>query len=118
MKKIISTILVCTLLLGCVFVLSACGNISESYAKKVNLAAENDEHYTYTQVLEDLGEDAIDITILKSGVIVAVKGCASVEDISAKIDAGEEVKGIVVTVLAGKAISASYKVITEEDLKK
>ena len=36
MKKIVSLALVCVLLLGCVFALASCGNISESYAEKVN----------------------------------------------------------------------------------
>ena len=46
MNKIISMILVCALLLGCVFAFASCSNISESYAKKINKAAEADKHYT------------------------------------------------------------------------
>ncbi len=98
-------------------VLTGCSNISESYASKINKAAESDEHITYTQVLEDLGDEAVDITLLKSGVIVAVKGCKSLEDIEKQLDEGKAVKGIVVTVLAGKAMSAKYREITSEDLK-
>lgn len=116
MKKFIKIISL-TLALVCICgVFAACGNISQSYADKVNKAAEKDEHITYTEVLEDLGEDAIDITLLKSGVIIAVKGCSTVDDIKAKLDDGKTVKGIVVTVVGGKAISAEYREITNKDV--
>ena len=117
MKKTLSLIFVTVLLLSTVLMLASCSNISESYAKKINLAAENDEHYTYTQVLEDLGDGAIDMTIAKNGVIIAVQGCESVDEIEDLIDDGKDVKGIIVTVVLGKAISAKYTVITEDDLK-
>ena len=117
MKKILSAVLACVLILGCIFTLASCGKISESYAKKVNKAAEAGEHYTYDQVMEDLGDNAVDITLLKTGVIVAVKGCETLDEIEDKIDDGKTVKGIVVTVVAGKATSATYKEITEDDLK-
>ena len=122
MKKIISLALVCVMLMGCVFALASCGNISESYAEKINKAAEKGEHYSYADVKDDLGDNAIDITIgvgdsFKSGVIVAVKGCETVEDVQAKIDEGKTVKGIVVGIALGKATSAAYKEITEDDLK-
>lgn len=97
--------------------LVACGNISQSYADKVNKAAEKDEHITYTQVLEDLGEDAIDVTFMKTGVVIAVKGCETIDDIEAKLDDGKTVKGIVVTIAGGKAISAEYKELTKDDVK-
>ena len=102
MKKVISAALAVILLVGSIFTLVSC-NISESYAEKINKAADAGEHYTYEEVLEDLGEDAVDITVVKTGVIVAVKGCSSLEDIKAKLDAGDEVKGIVVTVEIGRA---------------
>ena len=117
MKKIISLALACVLLFGCMLALASCGNISESYAKKINKAAEDGEHYTYDEVVEDLGDNAIEIAIAKTGVIVAVKGCETVDDVKAKIDEGKTVKGIVVVVALGKATSASYKEITEDDLK-
>ncbi len=64
--RIISLIMV-VVFVGAALV--ACSNISQSYADKINKAAENDEHITYTQVLEDLGENAVDVTIAKTGVI-------------------------------------------------
>lgn len=112
--KILALVLV--LSMTCV-IFASCGNISESYAEKINKAAEDGEHYSYDQVVEDLGENAIEIAFLGTGVVIAVKGCESVEDIAEKLDNGENVKGIVVTMLANKATAASYKEITEDDLK-
>ncbi len=117
MKKIMKLLCLVMAMVCLCSALAGCSNISESYADKVNKAAESDEHYTYTQVLEDLGEDAIDITVLKTGVIIAVKGCQSKEDLQKQLDEGKTVKGIVVTMLGGKAMSATYKEITEDDLK-
>lgn len=101
--------------------LCSCFGVSQMYADKINNAAEKDEHVTYSEVLDTLGDDAVDITLgigsLRAGVIVAVKGCESLEDITEKIENEEDVKGIVVTILGDKAMSATYKVITAEDLK-
>jgi hypothetical protein len=117
MKRIISSVLVVAMILAVVFSLASCSNISQSYADKINKAADDDKHYTLAQVKEDLGENAVELTVLGTGVVIAVAGCKSVEDIEAKIEAGETVKGIIVTVLANKAISAKYTEITEDDLK-
>ena len=117
MKRIISLILASVLLLGCVFTLASCSNVSASYSKKINKAAESGDCITYEQVKEDLGEDAVDITLLKSGAIIAVKGCRSISDIEEKIKSGKTVKGIVITVAFGNATKAEYKEITNSDLK-
>ena len=118
MKKIISLVLVAVLM---VLALASCSNISQSYADKINKAAENDKHYTYEDVKKDLGEDVVDITVTvigsTNGTLIAVKGCDSVEDIHEKIDNDETVKGIVVVILNSKATSASYKELTKDDLK-
>ena len=114
MKKIISLILVAVLL---VCTLASCSNISESYAEKINEAAKEKDYYTYEEVKDDLGDDIVDITVAGNGVIIAVKGCASVEDINTKLENGDTVKGIVVTVVLGKATGAAYREIKAEDLK-
>ena len=117
MKKIVSLALVFMLVLGCTFALASCNNVSESYAEKVNKAAENGEHYTLETIRKDLGDEAVEIIAFNTGVIVAVKGCESLDDIKTKINDGETVKGILITVLAGKATGAKYQEITEDDLK-
>lgn len=116
MKKILSAFLVCVLLVGTVFALASC-NISESYAEKINKAFDKGEPYTYEKVKKDLGEDAVDLTFLESGVIIAVKDCDSLDDIEDRLEEGKKVQGIVVTVAGGKAIAAKYGEITEDDLK-
>ena len=115
MKKIISAFLAAILLVGSVLALVSC-NISESYAEKINKAADAGEHYTYEQVLEDLGDDAVVIGVKALGIIVAVKGCASLDEIEDKLDAGDAVEGIIVAIKLGKAVSAKYKSITADDL--
>lgn len=98
-------------------VLVACSNVSAKYADKVNKAAEDGEPITLTQVQKDLGDDRVDLLVLGNGVVISVKGCKSVEDIQKKLDAGEDVEGIIVTIALNKATSASYRKITANDLK-
>ena len=117
MKRIISSMLVVVMLLAMVFTLASCSNISESYANKINKAAEEDKHFTKAQVLEDLGDEAFEANFLVGSVIVAVAGCDSLEDVQAKIDNGETVKGIIVTIFLDKATHAKYGEIKESDLK-
>lgn len=97
--------------------LASCSAVSESYAEKINDAAADKEYITYDEVKDKLGDEAVDITIAKTGVIVAVKGCKSIDDIKAKIDEGKDVKGIVITVALGNATGAVFKTITADDLK-
>ena len=119
MKRIFSMILACVLLFGCMCALASCSNVSQSYADKINEKAEAKENLTYEDVMEDLGKDAVDLTAevlgFRAGAIYAVKGCSTWEEIQAKIDAGETVKGVVVTILNGKATAAAYKEITEKE---
>ncbi len=110
--RIVSMLLV-IVLIGAL--LASCSNVSQAYADKINDAAEKGEYVTYKQVLEDLGEIAIDVTPLETGFVIAVDGCKTREDLKAKIEAGETVKGIVVTFVAGKATGAVYKEITDKD---
>lgn len=117
MKKSIRIIAIAMVAVMLCMALASCSNISESYAKKINKAAENDEHYTLKEVKEDLGDEAVELTFLDSGVVIAVKGCDSLDDIEDKIEEGKTVKGIIVTILAGKATAAKYTEITEDDLK-
>jgi flagellar basal body-associated protein FliL len=117
MKRIISAILLCVVLAGCMFTMASCSNATEAYAKKINKAADAKEYYTYDEVVEDLGDEAIEIALLKTGVIIAVKGCTSLDEVEDKVDDGKTLKGIVVTVVAGKATGAEYREITKDDLK-
>lgn len=102
------------------FFLASCSNVTQKYADKINEEAQDGdgEYITLDQVRNDLGDEAVEILILNSGVVIAVKGCKSVDDIKAKLDAGEDVEGLVITIVAGNATSATYRKITSSDLKK
>jgi PBP1b-binding outer membrane lipoprotein LpoB len=117
MKRIVSLLLVCVLLVGCAFALASCGNISQGYADKINAAAKNGEAMSYDEVVEALGDEAIEIAAAKTGVVIAVAGVTSLEDLKTKIDNGETVKGIIVTMALGKATGAAYREISKDDLK-
>ena len=116
--RITSLLLVITM---AVFMFASCGKISQSYADKINKAADKDEHMKYADVKEDLGDDVADLTITvmgsTNGVLIAVKGCDSWDDIEDKIDEGKTVKGLYVTILNGKATKAEYREITANDKK-
>ena len=90
-----------------------CAGVNQSYADKVNEAAEANEHLTYEDVVKDLGEPTIKAS--KGGEILGVsgidtwaKGCDTAEELAAKIEAGEAVDTIVVTFLNGKATLAVF----------
>ncbi len=116
MKKFYAILVALVLVLS----LTSCSKVSQKYADKVNKAAEAGECYTLTQVKEDLGDEAIEIIVpvINTGVVIAVKGCESYDEIKAKLDEGKETKGIIIVIAGGEAKSAEYRVITEEDLKK
>ncbi len=128
MKKIVSLVLVCVLMLGVMFTLASCGsNISAAYAEKVNEAAKNKEPLTHEQVLKDLGDAAIDATadipvLGVGGVVVAIKGIDAseykdleLEEVMEKLEAdaekleeGETLEAIVIVIAGGKATNATY----------
>ncbi len=119
MKKTLKLISIMLVLVALCSMVVACSNVSQSYADKINQAVKDGEAYTLDQVSEDLGDEAIKLVapIVNTGVVVAVKGCTSLEEISERIEAGKDVKGIVIVITLGKALAAEYRVITAEDLK-
>ena len=120
MKKTLKLISIMLVLVALCSMVVACSNVSQGYADKINQAAKDGEAYTLEQISEDLGDEAIKIIapVINTGVVVAVKGCTTLDEIQEKIDAGKDVKGIIIAIAGNKAISAEYRVITAEDLKK
>ncbi len=97
MKKIVSLVLVCVLMLGVMFALTSCGsNISEAYAEKINKAADEKKYYTYEDVLDDLGDDAKDATGELFGVRAGI------------ITASDDKGTITITIADGAATLAVY----------
>ena len=97
--------------------LVGCSNVSQSYADKVNEASTNKEHYTYAEVLEDLGDEAQDwtVTVLGStnGAVYAIKGVTTKEEFEELVDSEEDVECLIVTIINGKAVSAKYGTTAE-----
>lgn len=101
--------------------LASCSNVTQDYANKIVEKANDEKNYTYEEVMKKLGDEAINGTIevagYRVGVVIGVKGIKTKEDLQAKIDAGEDVEGIVVTIANGKATTARYGKINASDLK-
>ena len=101
--------------------LASCSNVTQDYADKIVEKANDSKNYTYEEVMKKLGDEAINGTVevagYRVGVIIGVKGIKTKEDLQAKIDAGEDVEGIVVTIANGKATTARYGKINASDLK-
>ena len=114
MKKLTKIFLSVFLVLGGFLLLASCSNVSQSYADKVNKAAENKEYITLTQAKEDLGDECFSVIVANSGVIYAVKGYKNTmtnEELSAKFDEADEntkFQTIIIAVLLGNCTKATY----------
>ena len=119
MKTTVRVVALMLVLTMTVFMFASCGKISQSYADKINKAAEKGENMTYAEVKEDLGDDVVDLTVTlvgsTNGTLIAVKGCDSWEDIEEKLDAGKTVKGISILIVNNKATAAEYREISKND---
>ena len=117
MKKILSLALVCVLMVGVLLTLASCGNISQSYADKVNKAVEDGEPLTKDEVMKALGDGAVwqGMGGDALGVIMAVKGCSSMEEIEELVKNKEEADVIIVAVVDGKAVKAAFGSSTDND---
>lgn len=96
--------------------LAACSGVSQSYADKINDAAEKEEYVTLEDARDKLGDNRVEILLFNTGILIGVKGVDSQEELEEKLDAGKTVKGIVITVFAGSCTSATYREIESNDL--
>ncbi len=112
MKKILMSILLCVAL----FALVGCSNATQKFADKVQAEIDAGEEYEVEDAREDLGKECLEALVRGTGFVLAVEGCESKADIQAKLDAGEEVYGVVITFADGEAVSVSYKKIGYTDL--
>ena len=118
MKRIVSLILVCILMVG---VLASCGsNVTEAYAKKINDAFKNDKALAYADVMDALGDEAFGEPVgtegHEGGFVIAIKGVTNEEDLKELVKSSEEIEGLVVTFFNGKANYASYGTIPSKYL--
>ena len=94
------------------FALVLSGCVSEGYVSKVEKAAAKDDHLTYAEVIDDLGEATVKggaTGQYATGIFVWVKGCDTLEEADAKYDDGKKLEALYITFLAGKATGASWK---------
>lgn len=101
--------------------LVGCSSVSQSYADKINAAADKKEHITYEEVIKTLGDEAQDwtVTVLGStnGVVYAVKGVTSKEDFKELLESEEDVDCLIVTIVNNKATAAKYASTKDVDAK-
>ena len=117
MKKVIKFLL----FTFCLICLASCSKVSQSYADKINAAAEKKEYITYEQVIKALGDEAQDWTVTAigstSGVVYAVKGVTSEEEFKALLESEEEVDCLIITIFNNNATKAKYASTKDVDKK-
>ena len=123
MKIIKRVLLGLALAFVCVITLASCSNATQSYADKINSAAEKSEYVTYEDAKDALGDELIDLTVTTfgstGGIIAAVKGFNK-DNYEQKLDeASDETKFdlIVIVVVNGKCTNASFSSITKGEVK-
>ena len=121
MKKIVSLLLVCILMVG---VLSSCGGIF--VANKINKAAEAGQPISYEDALDKLGNNVLDLTDVdengkRNGYLVRINGVKDQEDYVQfinTINSGKSKNGIIVTIADGKATAAESGKLNKSSFNK
>jgi len=113
--RIVSAVLLVVLALSLV----ACGSVSKDYADKINNAAKEDKHLTYSDVKGDLGDPAVNGVVTaggsgETGLCVWYAGCKTTSEAKEKRDKGEKVPSISITFVNGKATVAVYNEDSKE----
>ncbi len=114
MNRIKKVLLGLALAFVCVITLASCSKISQSYADKINNAAEKKEYVTVADAKDALGDEGFDITLAGTGVLLAVKGYKNDitwAELDAKLDALDKdtkVEAIIIGCFANNCVSAAY----------
>ena len=110
MKKLKRIFLAIALCFVTVITLASCSKVSKSYADKINNAYQAGNALTYEDVVNELGDECIDSTIAKNGLLTAVKGLTK-ENYKEKLNAASsdtKFEFITITVVQGKCTYAHY----------
>ena len=116
MKKFVKVLALLACSLAFVFALASCSNVSQSYADKINEAAKNNEHISYDDAVDALGDECVDFTLAvlnnHTGALIAVKGVKK-DEYEAKVknataEEAEKLEAIIIVVLLDKCTSATY----------
>lgn len=122
MKRIFKLSMLSLVALFTLFTLVGCAGINADFAVEIENKAKSEEHYTYDELVEILGEPTINVSgsvslpgveIKPTGIVQWSKGCSNKDALDAALEAGKTVPTLRVTFANGKATGAEY-----EELKK
>ena len=122
MKRIFKLSAISLIALVMLFTLASCAGINADFAVEIENKAAAEEHYTYDELVEKLGEPTINVSgaislpgveIKPTGIVQCSKGCADKEAYNQALEVGKTVPTLYVTFLNGKAMSAEYKEVTK-----
>ena len=118
MKKVITTIISICLLLVLAVMIVSCSSISRNYADKINESYKNGNALTYEEVVNTLGNECIDVTTNKNGMLVAVKGLNkdNYKEVLQHTDEHTKYEFITITVVTGKCTYAHYAIGTATEV--
>lgn len=120
MKRLLKCVSVAAMVIGLMFLFS-CSKTDHAYEKRinefvelVNTSAEKGKPITLNAVKTKLGEDIIEVLILNSGYVIAIKDCKTYDELKVKYYLGEDIEGIFVSIQDGKAVFAKYCTHTDD----
>ena len=122
MKKVFKLSMVSLIALFALFTLVGCAGINADFAAEINEKAKVDEHYTYGDLIDKLGDPTVDVSgsisiggleVKPTGVAVWVDGYENMDDVEEALEAGKTVPTLYVTFVNGKAASAEYEELTK-----
>ena len=118
MKKVITTIISLCLMLVLAVMIVSCSSVSRNYADKINEFYKNGNALTYEEVVNTLGNECIDVTTNKNGMLVAVKGLNkdNYKEVLQHTDEHTKYEFITITVVTGKCTYAHYAVGTANEV--
>lgn len=107
-----------------VFTLASCSKVSQSYADKINNAAEKNEYVTVADAKDALGDECFEVNFILFGGLVAVKGYkndmtyAELEKKMSEADENTKFEAIVIVYVGSNCRGALYVSGTAAELDK
>lgn len=118
MTKNFKSILLLVVALMLTLTLTGCG--FDSKAKQIADDFKNGETMSLKDIQDKMGDPTVEAMadIVKSGTVIWIEGCGSLEDAKEKWDEGKEMSALVVVVAANNVISVTFiEKATENDVK-
>ncbi len=124
MNRIKKVLLGLALAFVCVITLASCSKVSQSYADKINNAAEKKEYVAVADAKDALGDECFDVNFLVAGALVAVKGYkndmtyAELEKKMSEADENTKFEAIAIVYVGSNCMGALYVSGTAAELDK